>query len=1119
MPDIDLIFGNVAIEAGFITRDQLRQCLLTKRKFMKDGHNVYLADVMLYMGMINEDQIKKIEKETGPVPRSDSPIKKSPKKKIHISGRTIREWESSVQTITDLDMTVKKDPGETSGLTSLLNIRPGKITVKGKSEELKSDFVLTDLLGKGGMAVVYSAQQKSIDRNIALKLIKGGKDKVDKLRTTFISEAIVTGTLDHPNIVPVYDLGRTHTGKLFYTMKKVVGKSWKDTIEKNSLMENIEILLNVCDAVAFSHDKGVIHRDLKPENIMLGDYGEVLVMDWGIAASIDSRGKAERLTKKTCLAGTPAYMPPETARAEIDLIGPRSDIYLLGGILYEIVTGLRPHTGKSPIDCVKNAMKNEIQPTDKKGELVDIALKAMADDPEDRYKNVKSFQHALKEFKEHAESIKLSDNAQQNFRRAEKLKDYDDFAQSLYGFREALKLWPGNQKAEKGVINATLAFARVAYESGDYDLANSLLQSENLPKKSAYALTRLSEVHELINLVVSAKQKRTKRKKLIKTLTYGLFIFGIAIITILTGAYFRIKGEKEKAIKAEQQAITARHETERENYFNIISLADRKIDDILLDQARGLLLKTPADFRSWEWGYLFHKCNLELITLKGHKDSIDAISFSQDGNRIVSAGADETIIIWDVKSGRILKKIKTGSVRFKSVFFSEYGKRLTAITSDNKMIIWDVGSEQILMQTKVATDLIPARKISPDRKYQLDISCGNKVKIVETATGKIVKTLTGHHDIIGAAAFSPEGRFIVTGSWDKTAKIWDARTGSVLKSLEGHKKGIRAVAFSPDGRFVATGSWDNTIKIWDLQSLKELRFKGHTHFVESAVFSPDGIHVATCSRDKSIKIWDGDTGKIIMTLEGHKGPVYDLAYSPDGGKILTGSADNTARLWYSESGRQILILKGHKHSVSSVAFSPDGRFMATGCWDKAARIWDADTGKLLKTLKHPKPVFFVAFSPDSKKIITTSKDKSARLWDVETGKVIKIFKGHEYSVYGAAFSPDGKTLVTASGDKTIKIWDINTQSLKKTLKGHSKSVNAIAVSIDGKRIISGGSDNIIKVWDMVTGREIINLEGHNGAVNSVFFSPDGSRLLSAGRDMVAIIWAGSIPKSSSKYPK
>ncbi len=1113
MPDMDLILGNVAIEAGFITRDQLRQCFLTKRKFMEEGEEIYLADVMLYMGVINEDQIKKIEKETGPVPRSDSLIKKSPKKKIHISGRTIKEWESSVQTITDPGMTVKKEPEKASELTSCINIRPGRIGVKGRDEELKSDFVLTNLLGKGGMAVVYSAKQKSIDRNIALKLIKAGKDKITNLRTTFISEAIITGTLDHPNIVPVYDLGRTQTGKLFYTMKKVMGKSWKDTIEKNSLMENMEILLNVCDAVAFAHDKGVIHRDLKPENIMLGDYGEVLVMDWGIAVSIDPRGKAERLTRKTCLAGTPAYMPPETARAEIDLIGPESDIYLLGGILYEIVTGLRPHTGKSPIDCVKNAMRNEIQPTDKKGELVDIALKAMADYPEDRYKNVKSFQHALREFKEHAESIKLSDNANQNFKRAEKLKNYDDFAQSLYGFREALKLWPGNQKAEKGIINATLAFARIAYEAGDYDLANSLLQSENLPKKSAYAITRLTEVNELINLVVSAKQKRAKRKKLIKTLTYGMIIFGLAIITILTGSYFKIKGEKEKAVKAEQKAIAARHETERENYFNIISLADRKIDDILLGQAKNLLLRTPDELRSWEWGYLFHKCNLELITLKGHKDSIDAISFSRDGNRIVSAGADETIIIWAARSGRIMKKIKTGPVRFKSVFFSEYGKRLTGITKDNKMIIWDVGSEQILMKTQVATDLIPAMTISPNRKYRLDISGGNKAKIVESATGKVVKILAGHRDIIGAAAFSPEGRFIVTGSWDKTAKIWDARTGALLKTLEGHKKGIRAVAFSPDGRFVATGSWDNTVKIWDLHTLKELRFIGHTHFVEKAVFSPDGVHVATCSRDKSIKIWDGDTGKIIMTMEGHKGPIYDLAYSPDGGKILTGSADNTARLWYAESGRQILILKGHKHSVSSVAFSPDGRFMATGCWDKAARIWDADTGKLIKILKHPGPVFFVAFSPDSKKLVTTSKDKTARLWDVETAKAIKIFKGHEYSVYGAAFSPDGKALVTASGDKTIKIWDIDTGGLENTLKGHSKSVNAVAVSIDGKRIISGGSDNLIKVWDMKTGREIINLEGHKGAVTSVAFSHDGSRLLSAGRDMVAIIWAaGSIHK-------
>ena len=208
------------------------------------------------------------------------------------------------------------------------------------------------------------ARQVCADRDVAVKMIRPEAAAHGGAWVSFLSEAMVTADLDHPNIVPIHDIGTTQDGFLFYAMKEVRGTCWKDVIESKSQAENLEILLNVCDAVAFAHSKGIVHRDLKPDNVMLGDFGEVLVMDWGLAVGIDAGGKAQHVAQDSGRAGTPAYMAPEMARCESARIGPASDIYLLGGILYEIATGLRPHHADNIFACIYQAMENEIQGVD-----------------------------------------------------------------------------------------------------------------------------------------------------------------------------------------------------------------------------------------------------------------------------------------------------------------------------------------------------------------------------------------------------------------------------------------------------------------------------------------------------------------------------------------------------------------------------------------------------------------------------------------------------------------------------------------------------------------------------------------------------------------------------------
>src|SRR5262245_44387770 len=300
------------------------------------------------------------------------------------------------------------------------------------------------------MGIVYAARQQSIRRVVALKMLKKAGEQESFQREKFLAEAVITGDLEHPNIVPIYDLGRDEGGAIFYAMKHVKGTPWDKLVTKNSLHENLEILMKVADAIAFAHSRDVVHRDLKPENVMLGGFGEVLVMDWGLALMLGAP------PANVAMGGTPGYMAPEMAMGPIDAIGLHSDIYLLGAILFEIITGLRPHTGKTVTRCLMAAAKNEIVETGKSGELLDIALKAMATRPADRYASVQDFQSAVREYQAHIESIALGSRAQEDLEEARRTDSYETYARALFAFQEAYSLWNANTKAKAGAKEAVL---------------------------------------------------------------------------------------------------------------------------------------------------------------------------------------------------------------------------------------------------------------------------------------------------------------------------------------------------------------------------------------------------------------------------------------------------------------------------------------------------------------------------------------------------------------------------------------------------------------------------------------------------------------------------------------
>ncbi|MCD8140100.1 MAG: SUMF1/EgtB/PvdO family nonheme iron enzyme [Planctomycetaceae bacterium] len=486
----------------------------------------------------------------------------------------------------------------------LLHLRASRVAMAGGPDPRNDDtdgfdFVLGEELGRGGMGVIYAARQGSLDRVVAVKMIAPEIAGMTGARQKIISEALITGELDHPNIIPIYDLSRTERDEIFYAMKVVNGTHWADRLATSTLRENLGILQRVADAVAFSHDKGIIHRDLKPGNVMLGDYGEVMLLDWGLAVSLDPSSKAERLNHLTALAGTPAYMAPEMALGETAKIGKATDIYLLGGILFEIVTGRRPHYGKDARSCLKKAARNAITPTPHMDDLLEVAYRAMATEPEDRYASVKEFQTAIEEVEIHRESRALAARAGEYLAAAQRDDRYTDYSRAIISFEEAVNLWPENEYAKMGVVEAKKKSAASAFLKTDYDLALESLDGLDGDDVASFTAT-----------ITAAREEQKARVRRVRRLSIVALCLLVAVVAILGTATLVVvnqmrrervaRDDAREAVQARLQALQATQDERRRHEATVqarAQLADELSRKGILEDASWWAF-SPAEARA-----------------------------------------------------------------------------------------------------------------------------------------------------------------------------------------------------------------------------------------------------------------------------------------------------------------------------------------------------------------------------------------------------------------------------------------------------------------------------------------------------------------------------------------
>ncbi|HET6422764.1 MAG TPA: protein kinase [Planctomycetaceae bacterium] len=1039
---------------------------------------------------------------------------------------------------------------------------PHTLVIKTKSlqdlkipaeHDLDAEYELLKVLGEGGMGVVYDARQTSINRHVALKMIKGAAAESDKQKAKFLAEAVVTGDLDHPNIVPIYDVGKNSKGSLFYSMKKVQGTPWNKVIREKSLAENLEILMRVADAIGFAHARGIIHRDLKPENTMLGDYGEVLVMDWGLALPAKHFGKSSSLGQSVSMGGTPAYMAPEMATGPIETITAQSDVYLLGAMLFEVVTGKTPHQGKTALKCLMAAARNEITPTEKSGELLDIALKAMATTPADRYVDVRSFQGAIREYQSHTESIFLSDRAEEDLALAAGTENYQAYAKAVFGFQESLALWTGNKRAAAGLKRARHAYADLAHRKGDYDLGLSLLDAEQDEHRALHA-----------QLLADKEEREARKGRLaaLKKLAIGL---AAVVFTTVTVAFFWISYEADRARRAEflanqerdaadvardqekdakQQAIAAKNladqrriqaeqaqlqerqakseavaardqaeerrqeaeaarakeelakrAEEYEAYIAQIGLAAAKINENAFDSARELLKGCKPELRNWEWGRLMHLCSQSTQTFPAGAP-LDALALSPDGTLYATGGWDGTAKIWNRKTGELKQTLKHGGNYVHAVAFSPDGTRLATAGDD------------------------PA----------------GAVQLWNIADGRRVKTFTGHKDAALSIAFSKDGRRLLSASYDQSARLWDIESGRDEKVFRGHTWWVWQAAFSPDETQIVTVSQDGTALIWDIATGdRRPAFTGHRGPVYCAAFTDDGRSVVTGGFDRRVLVWrpedlqdynfrnlgkgrDVTPPAQFQEWTGHATAVRSLAIIDHGQFVLSAGEDNTVRLWDRSNGTLVKTFRGHDSAVRAAVASADGRALLSASHDATVREWSIAAYEELRTLQgrqlagHADAVLAASFSPNQQSIVTASRDRTARTWNALTGELQQTFEeGHEFLASSAIFFDGGRQLITAAVDNTTRVWDVATGA--ETLRlDHTGRAAAIAINPSGTHVFTGGTTKQAQQWDLKSGKVTRTYPDHRAEVTAVALSPDEQWLLTGDAKGYAALWNVSTGK-------
>jgi eukaryotic-like serine/threonine-protein kinase len=996
-------------------------------------------------------------------------------------------------------------------------------------------YIVGEELARGGMGIVYRARQYAPARDVALKMLLPFSASLPELRERFQLEVRTLAELDHPAILPIYETG-DYEGLPWFSMKLATGGSLASRIETFSgrWREIAALIATLADAAHFAHERGVLHRDLKPGNILFDAEERPFMADFGLAKLV---GEESDFTRTHRAMGTPRYLAPEVASSSARHATTASDVYSLGAILFELLTGRPPFEAEGlpallgRIVTEEPRFPNQTAAAKIPSDLQVIAIKCLAKNPVHRYASARELADELRRYLA-GEPIQA-----RPVNRAEKLWRWARREPALASALGAcvLSLLVG-VLGILGQLRETESARAVAVQNAKNEQAQRAVaeaarseaqQSELVMRQNLYAADMLAaqrsiEQHDLGTARVLLDAHRPKAGQSDLRGFEWRYFWGKArgqsfaalkpndgVVTVLKfsadGSYLALGSWNTYLYEIPSLALRARIDT-----GNIQSLAFVPNSDAVILGIRG-----PSDVRRWKPGdqgmpslFLDPKGRWPNVAVSPQGDVL-AVGTGTG----VAGSPDGSTTLYNATTGTLRQALpKSGGL----IRFSPDGKFLATGSWEGEIKLWEPITGTLVSTLQGAPRTVSLR-FSPDGRWLVVCTVANGVLLYNLTTGTSRPVARGHTAPVWDAEISPDGRLLATCSGDQSVRVWELESGRQKAELRGHSYTVSYVAWSPDGKVLASGGHDGA-RFWDVEAVERVE-KPLEGAVRNNFFSPDGRWLAVKNADASVALHDYPalTARAVPHATG-----LPLGYPGTGDVLVTFQQRNKmpAQIlrWSVPEFRLLSTMELADSSETLVVpvLSPNGRWLVAGTSPGRVGWWDLEKNVLVGRLGAPIPgvgnLRAVAISPDGRYVVGSFQDWPILIfWDFSTAKPTRVDTiRHRGQVMRLVFSADGRTLVSSDSDKFIKIWDVETKLERATLLGHRFGVIDVDISPDGRTIASTSDDGTVRLWNTETRREVARFE-MQGVMDRVTFAPDGNALLltsraSAGRLSTTAVW-------------